>query len=213
MRYTSWAACFLLPALLAAGGARADESGLYAGIGVGAVRSELSGDFSSRLSAGFGGIRLSQDKSDIAARVLLGYRINRHLALEGGWGDYGKVDGRAETSFPLGRVTIERQTRAFSLDAVGTLPLGERLELTGKIGAAFWRVENSTTTVLPVSSVAVNNTREQSGSSPHVGIGLQYRLSDTVRLSLDIESFRAGKDGDTGRSHVNTAFAGLKFNF
>lgn len=213
MRYTSWATCFLLPALLATGSARADESGLYAGIGVGVVRSELSSDFSNRLSSGFGGFRLSQDENDVAARVLLGYRINRHLALEGSLGDYGTVDGRADTSFPLGRVTIERQTRAFLLDAAGTLPLGERFDLTGKIGAAFWRVENSTTTVLPVSSVAANNVRKQSGTSPHVGIGLQYRLSDAVRLSLDIESFHAGKDGDTGRSHVNTVFAGLKFNF
>ena len=212
MRKTSLAAGLVLAGLLA-GSAQAADSGLYLGGSLGAVHSELGADFKNHLSSGFGSASLSEDNNDGAFRALLGYQLNRNLAIEAAWGDYGSVDGKANTTLPLGRVRTERETSAFTLDVVGTLPLGERLDLTGKVGAAFWQIDTQTTTILPVSSVASTRQSDQSGIAPHYGIGLQYRVSDSARLTVDIEQFHAGKNGDTGRSAVTTVFAGFKINF
>ncbi|MBI4742173.1 MAG: outer membrane beta-barrel protein [Betaproteobacteria bacterium] len=212
MRKTSLAASLLLAGLLA-GSAQAADSGIYFGGSLGAVYSGLGDDFKNRLSSGFGSASLSEDKRDGAFRALLGYRFNGNFALEGSWGDYGKVDGKANTTLPLSRIATERETTALMLDLVGALPLGERFDLTGKIGAAFWNVETQTTTVLPVSSIASTGKRDQSGVAPHIGVGFQYRVSDTARATFDIEQFRAGKNGDTGRSTVTTVLAGFKINF
>lgn len=212
MRKSSLAAGFILAGLLA-GSAQAADKALYFGASLGAVRGELGDDFRNALSSGFGSASLSEDKNDAALRALLGYQFNRNFALEGSWGHYGTVEGKANTTLPLARVGTERETTAFTLDAVGALPLGERFDLTGKVGAAFWRIDMQTTTVLPVSSVAASSTRDQSGIAPHYGVGLQYRLSDAARMTFDIEQFHAGKNGETGRSAITTVSAGFKINF
>ncbi len=212
MRKPSLAASLLLAGLLA-GGAHAADSGMYFGGSLGAVYSGLGDDFRNRLSSGFGSASLSEDKRDAAFRALLGYRFDRNFALEGSWGDYGRADGKASTTLPLSRIGSERDTTALMLDLVGALPLGEGFDLTGRIGAAFWRVETQTTTVLPVSSIATTGKRDQSGVAPHIGIGVQYRIADAARVTFDIEQFRAGKNGDTGRSTVTAVLAGFKLNF
>lgn len=212
MRKISLAGSLLL-AGLAAGSVHAADNGMYFGGSVGAVTSELGDDFKSRLSSGFGSASLNEDKDSVAYRALLGYRFNRNFAVEGSLGNYGRVDGKATTTLPLARINSERDTSAAMLDVVGALPLGERFDLTGRVGAAFWRVETQTTTVLPVSSIATTGKRDQTGVDLHYGIGFQYRVSDTARLTFDVEQFRAGKNGDTGRSTVTAVLAGFKLNF
>lgn len=212
MTYARLAAVAALQALLL-GSAQAGDAGPYAGAALGAVRSGLSSEFKDGLARSFGSYELSEDHSDTAVRALLGYRFNRHLAVEGGWSDFGAAEGQAATTLPLARVSTARETAAWFVDAVGVLPVGDRVDLTGRIGVAFWRVEARTTTTLAVSSVAATAAQTQSGTSPRLGIGAQYRLSEQVRLALELESFRAGKSGDVGRSTVSTVFAAIKLAF
>jgi len=207
------AAALMAAQVLLAGGAHASEGGPYAGAALGAVRSGLSSEFKDGLARSFGSYGLNEDNSDTAVRALLGYRFNRHFAVEGGWSDFGAAEGQASTTLPLARVSTARETAAWFVDAVGVLPVGDRFDLTGRIGVAFWRVEARTTTTLAVSSVAATAAQTQNGTSPRLGIGAQYRLSEKVRLALELESFRAGKSGDVGRSTVSTVFAGIKLAF
>jgi OOP family OmpA-OmpF porin len=212
MTYKKLAALAALQAILL-GGAHASDAGAYAGASLGAMRSGLSSEFKDSLARNFGSVSLSEDQSDAAVRALLGYRFNRNFAVEGGWSDFGSVAGQAGTTLPLARVAAARETTAWFVDAVGVLPVGDSFDLTGRIGVAFWRVEATTTTTLAVSSVSASAMQTQNGSSPRLGIGAQYRISDKVRLALELESFRAGKSGDIGRSTVSTVFAGIKFTF
>lgn len=203
----------LLLAATAGTAAAADGQGFYAGLGIGQARSELGSGLRDALAANYGSHTLAEDKNDIAGRILLGYRFGKHFALEGGYGSYGTVDGKAGTTLPLSTVTAERETNAFILDAVGILPVSERVDLTARLGAAFWRVESQVTTTLPVSQVSTRQTREKSGVAPRYGVGLQYRVAEKTRLTLDVEGFRAGKGEETGKRTVSAVFAGLKFDF
>lgn len=215
MHHSSLAAALCLPLLALAGGVQAADNGYYFGAGAGAARSELGSEFRNTLSSGYGTVRLSEDKTDFAARALLGYRFTPNFSIQGAFGHYGRVEGRAGTTLPLGTVNTERETRALTLGIVARLPVSERLDLTASAGAAFWKTGQETTTVLPVSNVAVRDTRTQTGASPLLGLGMQFRLTENTRLSFDVEHFRTGKDGNSGisRANVNAVFAGLSIHF
>lgn len=215
MHLSSMAATACLPLMLLAGGVQAADSAFYFGAGAGAARSELGSAFRNTLSSGYGTVRMSEDKTDFAARALLGYRFTPNLAVQGAFGHYGKVQGRAGTTLPLGSVNVEREMRALTLGLVARLPVNETVDLTGSAGAAFWRVERETSTALSVANVAAHDSRSQSGASPMIGLGIQFRVAENTRLSLDVEHFRAGKDGGsgTGRANVNAVFAGLSIHF
>lgn len=200
-------------AALAAGPALAGDTGAYAGAAIGFNRGGSSSDFRDALSQGYGSHRLSEDRTDLGGRVFVGYRPHRNFAVEGGWSHFGTAGANAATTLPLGTVAAERETAAWFIDAVGIAPVSERLDLTARLGVAFWRVETSTTTRLQVSQVAATGDRAQSGSAPRLGVGLQYRVSDRASLGLDLETFRAGKSGGVGRATVTTVVAGVKFAF
>lgn len=148
------AAAALLPAIAAA------ETGFYAGAAAGFTRTELdletagllppSGDplDSTNFSAG-----------SFAFKAFGGYRFFDFLAVEAAYVDLGDAevsacfvnsDGAcaAEAGFPFPQIqnrgnpwTVEVPFQGFTLEVVGILPLGERWDIFGKVGAFFWEAD------------------------------------------------------------------------
>jgi OmpA-OmpF porin, OOP family len=121
MRKTKLLSTLLLSATLgaAAFGAQAQESGFYAGAGVG----------QSFVDEG------AYDDEDTAFSVFGGYQFNRYFGVETGYADFGKIE--PEVAGPA----LEGDSAY--LTAVGTLPVSENFALYAKAGVHRWNVDTS----------------------------------------------------------------------
>lgn len=199
--------------VMAALPAHAADPDAYAGAGINFSQSGIGKRFDDTLSSGFGGHGSSEDKTDLGGRIFLGYRLRPNIAVEAGWSHFGAASAHAATTLPLGSVSAERTTDAWFADAVGIMPVADRLDLRARLGAAFWQVETTANTVLHVAHVAARSQRKEEGVSPRLGFGLRYRATDQVAVGLDLETFRAGKSDGAGRSTVTALVASIQFAF
>ena len=99
---TSAALGCLALAGLASPAALAQDSGWYAGGGIGRAVTTIDDE---RIRAGLASQGLTttgmtQDDSDTAYRLFGGYQFNRHFGLEAGWFDLGRFGFTASTAPP-----------------------------------------------------------------------------------------------------------------
>jgi hypothetical protein len=137
----------------------------------------------------------------------VGYRINRHMAVEAAWFDPGKVLGsfQQDQSVP-GQSTIT--SRAWSVDGgrislVGSADLGSGFSLLGAVNVYLLngelREEVVVVTASPASSmVLASGTRSGHDTLLGVGVGLSYALPHQMRAQalLDWVSTNAVVFGD-----------------
>src|SRR5437868_10629033 len=108
-----------------AGGAAAQnaEGGWYGGVSVG--QSKISFDNSSLAVAGATASSISKDETDTAWKLFAGYRFGRHLAVEGGYTDFGKFSATNTVTAPAaGSLTVGFKSSGPHAEVVGILPLG-----------------------------------------------------------------------------------------
>ena len=233
------AAAILLPGC---GEALAAEPGSwYLGAGVG--RSMFSSPPSNFDT--FASIRASGYIKELGLRssgggVYGGFRVNRYFALEAGYADLGKITftksdpplcGATPITVPIvpGSLTScpaviqsrqdttgEISSHAWNLGARVVLPLGERFELSGKLG-----VLRSTTTLRATQqtfwqpsflSGPVVNERTARRTSPLFGVGMSYRISPGLNFTLDWEQSKVGSADTTGEMSLKLLSAGVRFD-
>lgn len=121
MRKTKLLSTLLLTATLgaAAFGANAQDSGFYAGAGVG----------QSFVDEGV------YDDEDTAFSVFGGYQFNRYFGLEAGYADFGKIEPN------VAGPELEGDSAYFT--AVGTLPITDNFSAYAKAGMHRWNVDTS----------------------------------------------------------------------
>lgn len=164
--------CGILLGLLLTGPVLASDfqRGFYVGAGLGQAELELEDADSN---ADFKG-------DDTGFRIFGGYRAFRYFAVEAQYADFGD----AEDSF-LG-VPLQGSFEAFSLSAVGVIPLGS-FDLFGKLGFGAWEGT--------YSARGFSGSSSDDNVDPVVGLGLQYRMG---RLAIrgEFESQLLGYDDD-----------------
>ena len=79
--------------------------------------------------AGYGTIEEDSPNTDLA-RVYMGYKVNKHFAIETGWTNYFLND--------IGPIDLRAQ--AYDVSTLLTLPLHRRVELFARAGYHFTRV-------------------------------------------------------------------------
>ena len=141
----------LAAALLALGGISAAQAadtmtGAYAGINLGAP------DYKSTINGVSGG------GSGLGGKIYGGYQFNQNFALEAGLVDLGHVDDST------GRV----KTRGSYFDAVGMVPVADKVSLTGSVGVADGHFDT--------------NMGSDSHSGLKLGVGAQYQVTEKVAL-------------------------------
>jgi OmpA-OmpF porin, OOP family len=100
------------------------ESGFYVGAGIGHATAK---DWCSDAALAGGAARC--DDKDTAWRVLVGYQFSRHLAVEAGHVNFGKMQA---TTVAGAQTSI--QTNAYELMGLGILPIGGIVSAYGKLG-------------------------------------------------------------------------------
>lgn len=162
----------------------------------------------------------------LGIRAYGGFRVNRYFALEAGYADLGTVTF-AKSERPclpapgMGCLAVittatagEIAAQGWNLSARATFPIGERLELMGKLGvlrstATLRATETPFTPNPPVFFLERTITR----TSSLFGIGMGYRISPGLSFTLDWEQSKVGSADTTGEMSLKLLSAGVRFDF
>lgn len=173
---------------LASSSALAQDSGGYIGLGYGLASAR---DACDGVPAG-----IRCDDEDAAVKLLAGYRFNRNFALEAAYSELGE----ARFSGPGG--TVDFESSAFEIVAVGIAPLGPQWWLYGKAGVFFWNLD--------VSLV----DRRESGTELTYGLGVGVDLFQSAALRIEYQAYPdIGDDATTGTSDVTVLGVNLIVRF
>ena len=171
---TFWAAALVIAAWTWSGAAQAQwmrssqELGFYVGAGLG--RAEAKDFCSDATALGFTGC----DEKDRTWKLSAGYRFHRHVAVEAGYVDMGKVTAR------LGGFQFNADVKAFELLAVPIYPFGNGFSIYGKLGLARWDVDASGTGGF---------TASERGTDFTYGLGAQYDFTPNFAVRAEWQRY------------------------
>jgi hypothetical protein len=142
------------------------------------------------------------DEIDAGFSATVGYRINRYLAAEltySDFGEYQRIDrfGTFATRYELG-------VSGPSVSVLGELPLGEQWELFLRGGVLFADQEVSTGVSLPIE-------RDYSDEVVIAGVGVQWSFAPRWAARLEYQRTDDLKYDNTGESSIDQASLGVLF--
>lgn len=187
------------------------EPGLYIGLSGGQSRAKID---SERITAGLLGAGLTttamtRDESDKAFRIFGGYKFNRNFALEAGYFNLGKF-GFTSTTTPAGTLTGQIKLEGLNLDLVGTLPLGERWSVLGRVGAQSAQARDRFSGTGAVSVLNPNPSKRETNIK--YGAGVQYAITPAFLMRAEVERYRIN-DAVGNHGDVNTVLLSAVFGF
>jgi hypothetical protein len=165
----------------------------------------------------------SFDDSDKSYSLLLGYRLNRYLAFEGGYARLGKLAYRSFTSgdFVNDRgdvgLSMDSETSGFSVSALGVLPLTYNWEIYGRAGMLF-ATNEFTLAIRARGDVFAQQSGAQSFSKgsdeAYAGLGVSLRFFDIYDVRLEYQRyFDAGLELTINKGDLDVATLGLIVTF
>jgi OmpA-OmpF porin, OOP family len=188
----------LIGAAMLAGSASAqgiDSHSFYLGGHIGeATANDACDDFS-------GGSGVSCSDRDTSWKILAGYQINRHFAVEAGYVDFGAV----EASGPGG--TARLRSHAFDLVGLGILPVGNRLSLYGKLGIYHATSDGKVRTVL------LNADTSDDATDLTFGFGASFDLTPRFALRGEWQRYTDVGGSDIGKADVDVLSVGALWRF
>lgn len=113
----------------------------------------------------------------------VGVELNDKLALELGYFRTSEEDK------DLGTVTTSIRFSGIHLDAVGSLPVNDKLDVLGTVGLAHVKAEIG-------ASGTVTGSGSDTEIAPRVGIGARYALSDKVSARAMLRYTKTDFDGE-----------------
>ena len=142
-----------------------------------------------------------------AGMLFGGYRW-RYLGIEAGYTDLGRLDTEVSGTTPISEEYLAAISRAHPESGAGPqasllayVPLGERLEIFGRLGAFYWRGLET--------AEGRGEFADAKGRSfdPVFGLGVSLRLKQKWTAELQLNNYRlAGED-------INCVGAGLRYRF
>lgn len=145
----------------------------YFGFGVGQAKNDACDAQPSGTSC---------EDSKTVGRIVGGYEFNENFAIEGAYTSLGEAELIA-LSGP-GRAKIDGS--AFSITAIGSIPLSNTWALYGKAGMSRWDVEASVT-----DSFGDVYTADDDGNDPVFGLGVKW-VDGNYSLRFEFERYDVG---------------------
>jgi hypothetical protein len=174
MKHRSLAALAVAALLTFAGhSAMAADTGFYIGGSLGIAFIESEGD----LNIGDRVEDFDLDDDDFSWKAFVGFQFLPWLAVEGGYVDFGEVDGAT----PGGTVTTG--VDGWNAFVVGTLPVGP-VDVFAKLGRIWWNVDVDFDDVLD----DLDESFDTDGSDWAYGVGAAFNLGP-LGLRAELELF------------------------
>lgn len=197
------------------------QPGFYLGLGAGESsfdisKAELDGVVMNALfSQGLvvtSGASTFED-SDTAVALFAGYHFNPYIAVAAGYVDLGTAEYRSTgTVNPPGpvlsapsAVNIDVESTGFTLAALGSLPVGNVVDLHGRMGILFAKTDLSV--ALGVGSVSGSDTQTLDSTGAFFGVGAGFNLGEHWSLSVDWTRYdNVGDENDDDDARTQAGF-------
>jgi OOP family OmpA-OmpF porin len=164
------------------------------------------------------------DDTDSSWRLFAGYRFNRYVSAELGYADLGRTTASGIlNSFTISTISVsalDTETTAWDLVVVGTLPLTERLSLTGKAGIYQAEAKTQRTTTvgfnfaippIPPSSSVTESSENVSGAT--FGLGMQYDFMRHFGMRVEWQRYSKIGSSQTGEGDTDVLSASALYRF
>jgi opacity protein-like surface antigen len=144
----------------------------------------------------------------------IGYRFSSslvtHFALVGQYTDASRWSGQ-RISFDAPR--LAKKTTSYGLDLVGTLPILDRLSLSGNAGIARVRADSVFGGAIPIE--LLNSSDARYTSAARIGLGMNYDFSRSLGLRFGVERYRNLNSNVYSGSNVDadTFSIGMRIRF
>ena len=205
------AAC--LPALAQSSYAndKVNNTGWYAGASAGRSSATVDNARITRQLAGSGFATTSIADRDRSTgyKVYGGYQFNPNFALEGGYVDLGKFGFTANT-LPAGSLNGDIRLRGFNLDAVGIMPLSEKLSAQARLGVTSMQARDNFSGTGAVGAGNPNPSKRETNFK--IGVGLEYAITPNLGVRGDLERYRVN-DAVGNHGHIDMVSIGLVYHF
>lgn len=164
----------------------AGDNGFYAGANAGIGRPDINTTNGE------------DKKSSAVAGIVLGYKFNKYIGVEGEYTGIGKVTDQ---------VSGTAKGDAASIAAIGFLPLNDDFNLYGKLGVA-------TTKTTVSSSLAPMNDATRTAAT--YGLGGEYNLDKDIGIRLGWDHYNAAISNTSSNKsnlNANVVSIGAVYNF
>jgi OmpA-OmpF porin, OOP family len=131
------------------------------------------------------------EDSDTALALFAGYHFNQYIAVEAGYIDLGAAEYRSTGNVnPPGPVVsapatvdVDVESTGFTLAGLGRLPVGNVVDLHGRLGILFAQTDISVAVRVAPASATDTETLDSIGAFYSVGAG--FNFGEHWSLSLD----------------------------
>lgn len=142
-----------------------------------------------------------------AGKLYGGVKLNEMFGAELGYMKLGEV----ESNSLEGRLAthLKSDTSALYAAGVGYMPIAPNLELMGKLGVISWSQDSSK----EVTLIEERSSQSETGISPLLGVGAQYRVGQNIHLRGEWErAFSAGAADTEFETDADLFSLGVSFS-
>lgn len=199
--------------------AQAQSQGWYIGAGGGSTKANNAGSCSDLNGLFDPGFSCTSNDTSTGWKVFAGYQFNPYIAAEAGYVDLGNFKLSASGNIAAIPATANSTDKAsgFSLDAVGTLPIGEGFGLLGRIGILAWKLDATATVsgggLGPPGSGPATTNDKPTGTSVDFGVGVKYDFNSVGGVRVEWQRFKSIGNDTTGKSDIDLISASLLYRF
>ena len=161
---------------------------------------------------------VDKDKHSAEEKFFVGYTFNPYFAAEAGYAALGKssvtMDFRngAPLTTSVGNFNMKYRMTAFFIDAVGSLPMNEKLSLFGRVGVSYNRV-NADFRGRPITFIVSSNDKSETKVREKFGAGVGYSLNSMFSVRAEWERYRMPDPFSDEQYKVDTATLSLLYHF
>jgi OOP family OmpA-OmpF porin len=178
------------------------EGHWYIGGSAGATDAGLdASDYRDALAdEGIAANHVQLDDTDVGWKVFGGYNFNDYIGLEAGYTDLGEMKSSFGTTVAPGDIqsVVNAAARVHpffaagaTFSVVGKVPLGERFELFGKVGAFVWDEAEAETEVTSPGDHHEHAEVDHDGSDVLFGAGIAFALGGGWHVRGEWERYQA----------------------
>lgn len=169
-----------------------DPTGIYMGFGIGQAKvndwAQYSADF---VNSSFGApAPVSDDDQSLGFKVFAGYQLNKYFGVEGGFVDFNDVRASSTVAGPARSAYTTAENDAWTLAAVGTLPVTKSVSVFAKLGASSWSSDLKTITT-NATGLTASTTEGSNGYDVFYGLGVSYAIVENmIDLRAEVERYK-----------------------
>ena len=190
----------------------AEDSGWYGGVSIGQSRAKIDDAriSSQLLGAGMVSTTIADSNHATAYKLFGGYQYSKHFSVEAGYFDLGKF-GYTATTVPVGTLNGNIKLKGFNLDAVGTLPLTEKISALARLGLQYTQAKDNFSSTGAVPTPFTPNPGKNAFDYK-AGLGVQYDFNRSVGMRVEAERYRIN-DAVGNKGDINLFSLGLIYRF